>query len=340
MSAQMRKCENQACRLESDGKCVEGYEIKECPHTVTISVDDLPEAVEEIPSLPVHRVINLPLGDALTRVKTVAQLKHRTSRVVAIVGPNDAGKTSLLASVYDLLQEGPIGSLINFAGSSTLIGFEKICHDARSASRRRVPHMERTSAGEDATFFHLDLRSGNDGVVSLLIGDRSGEDYLGVADNLSRADEFYELHRADVITLLVNGEHLASSENRHEAKAIALQVVEALIESGRLRKTCRMAVVLTKQDCVAASPHVKRITDEFAALVESINMAVSNMIEEVEPFVVAASPKDTTNVKRGSGVGALVSYWLRPLPLPASVESISASGSRMIDVFDNRDEKV
>ncbi|MER9949537.1 hypothetical protein [Mesorhizobium sp. M0047] len=302
-----------------------------------ISVEDLEESTESKVVAEPARVMTLALGEPLSRAEASTLQKRRISRAIGIVAPNDAGKTSLLASLYDLLQEGPVAG-VGFAGSSTLIGFEKVCHDARAASRRDVPHMERTSVGAEATFFHLDLRPAGQEIVSLFISDRSGEDYLTATDELARADEFFELRRADIVTLLVNGEHLASSQHRHEVKAITPQIVDALAEAGALRQGSRLAVVLTKQDAVLASPHADRVDREFNGLVDGIAQRHRDYLDAVARFVVAASPADTEQVKRGYGVDELLLFWLRSASPPPSISRASAShGQRMIDLFERRD---
>ncbi|MFN3249389.1 TRAFAC clade GTPase domain-containing protein [Roseibium album] len=304
----------------------------------SISIADIDE-IEEPSTIPnVDRVITLSLGEALNRTNASALQRKRISRMIGIIGPADAGKSSLMASIYDIFQTGPFADL-EFAGSSTLIGFEKVCHDARVASRRDAPHMERTSAGAEATFFHLDLQSIDSNVVSLFISDRSGEDYLAAADDLSRADEFFELRRADVVTLLVNGEHLTLSEHRHEVKAITPQIVDALVEAGSFRRGCRLAAVLTKQDSVLASPRADRVQREFDSIVNAIVERHGSHFSNIERFLIAASPKDSTKVKRGEGVDQLLQFWLRATPFPSSIRPPLSDSTRMIDLLDNYREE-
>ena len=340
MELHSKTCTNEACSLALDGKCVEGYPLDECPHVSPISLDDIqePDDSEDV-KVDEVRVINLSLGEALDGRAASALQRQRLSRTVGIVGPNEAGKTSLVASVYDLLQEGKIGDF-GFAGSSTLIGFEKICHDARVSSRRGKPHTERTSAGADVTFFHLDLCSRAGEIVSLFIGDRSGEDYLAAADDLANAEAFYELRRADVVTVLVNGEHLVSSEQRHEAVAATQQIVEALVEASAFRKGCCLAIVLTKEDIVVASKDSARVDRDFQALLDAIKERHSSHFGRIEQFIVAASPQDSTKVKRGNGVDQLSRFWLEASILPNPIPRSMPQSSRMIDLLGSTDETI
>lgn len=337
MASQPRSCGNEDCRFSVDGKCVEAYPLDECPHMLRISMEDIQEVETPPNAREAIKVMALSLGEPLNRAQASSLQRRCLSQAISIIGPNNAGKTSLVASIYDLLQEGPIAN-VGFAGSSTLIGFEKVCHDARAACRRGVPHTERTSAGADVVFFHLDLRHSDGDVVSLFVSDRSGEDYLASADDLTRADEFFELRRADVVTLLVNGEHLTLSEYRHEAKIATPHIVDALVEARALRRGCRVAVVLTKQDSVLASPHADRAQREFDAIVDGIIKVHGQYLGEIDRFVVAASPMDSTNVKRGAGVDRVLLSWLSAAPPPFSISPIASRSTRMIDLLDSGSE--
>lgn len=333
MAGQSMRCDNAECNFVVDGRCVEGFALDECPHVSALDVDDIEEPEEAEPQREEARVLPLALGEALARQDASNLQRRRRSHAIGIVAPNDAGKTSLIASVYDLLQNGPIDD-VGFAGSSTLIGFEKVCHDARTSSRRELPHTERTSAGADATFFHLDLRPAEGNVVSLFIADRSGEDYLAVADDLTRSTGFFELRRADVLTVLVNGEHLANSTQRHETKAVTPQMVGALVEAGSVRQSCRLALVLTKQDVVLASPNAARVDADFGELVNGIVEDHATDFAEIERFVVAASPRDVANVHRGQGVDRLLRFWLQPSAVPSPAPHGPNESTRLMDLLD------
>jgi hypothetical protein len=334
MATQPLTCSNPDCSLASDGKCVEGFEVEECPHAGRISIDDVPatEEPETQVALP-EPTIALSLGEPLDRDEASTLQRRRVSRSIGLIGPNDSGKTSLVAGVYDLLQEGPVSGA-SFAGSSTLIGFEKVCHLARAVSRRTVPHTERTSRGADATFFHLDVHQSENGLTSLFIGDRSGEDYLAAIDQISQVDQFFEIRRADCITLLVNGEHLADPGLRHEVRAATPQMIDALIEARAIRKGCHLAIVLTKKDSVLASPHAERVQRDFDGIVASINASHAACFGEVKPFVIAASPRDCEQVVRGEGVGDLLLFWLQACPpAPGAREDLRPVFERMIDLL-------
>ena len=332
MGTQQLACKNADCNFASDGKCVEGYEIEECPHAGILSLDDIPEAEDiETPAKQSDSTIALASGETLRREDASDLQRRYISRSVGLIGPADSGKTSLIAGVFDLLQMAPISGAA-FAGSSTLIGFEKVCHLARVVSRRDIPHTERTIRGADATFFHLDLHKEDVGLISLFISDRSGEDYLAVTDQISQANELFEIRRADCITLLVNGAQLAEPKQRHEVKAIAHQIVDALIEARVIREGCRLAIVLTKRDSVVVSEDPTRVLKDFEGLVASIRNDHATYLGGVDSFAVAASPRDCTQIERGEGVAELLSYWLQPnKPIVEMVNCPRPVFERMID---------
>ena len=332
MATQARTCSNAECHLASENKCVEGYEPDECPHVRLVSAERVQESDDAAVGLTsVDDTIGLDRGEALDRGQASRLQLRNISRTIALIGPHDSGKTSMIAGLYDLLQQGPLAG-VSFAGSSTLIGFEQVCHLARAESRRKVPHMERTIRGADATFFHLDLHQQDAGLSSLFIGDRSGEDYLTVSDQLSHADQLFEVRRADCVTILVNGEQLASTALRHETVAAIQQVVDALIEARVIRRGCRLALVLTKKDAVFASAHRDRGLRDFARLVSTIADSHSEYLGRVHSFVVAASPKRCDEVKRGEGVGELLLFWLEATqPARSATDGSRPDFERAID---------
>ena len=255
-------------------------------------------------------MVGLPSADTLTPSEVARLLRAGDTRVLAIIGPSDAGKSSLIASLYDLFQEGPVAG-VEFARSRSLHAFERTCHDARAASRRRVPHINRTPLGE-VRFYHLDLGGGaaGDG-LSLALGDRAGEQYRGAADDPSVAADFSEVRRADSLTLLVDGERLLDSGTRHNVRNELAMIVQALVDEGAVRIGQRLALVLTKVDLVLASPDSGRAGADFESLLAHLDRLFGAVFSSVRAFRIAASPKADT-VPRGTGVSELLAYWLEP----------------------------
>ena len=321
-------CGNSDCRVAENGRCVEGFELDACPHYVRDALDQSEGGVVAQNEQGKGGIESVPLAsaDALTPSQASELLRTREARVIAIFGPLESGKTSLIASLYDLFQAGPVVG-IEFARSRTLHAFERTCHDARSASRRGEPHMYRTNRGE-VRFFHLEVGGGavGDG-LSLIVGDRSGEEYQEAAANTSSALTFLEVVRADSLTVLVDGERLLDTGARHNLRGEIILMLQSLRDGDAMRTGSRMAFVLTKLDAVLGSPYAERAASDFDHLVGHIRTLFGDIFSAIEPFKIAASPKSDASM-RGKGVPDLLSFWLQPAAMPAPCVQPSPSFER------------
>jgi hypothetical protein len=309
-------CANSACRVAETGRCVEGFELKACPHFGREPQGNTAEsAAEERAGRDSRPGIALRAADTLTSTAAEDVLRAGDTRVVPVIGPSDSGKTSLIASVYELFQEGSVEG-VEFSRSHTLHAFEQACHDARAASRRSVPHMNRTPRGE-VRFYHLELSGAVAGDRrSLTLGDRAGEEYREASDDVAIAAGFPEIARADSLTVLVDGERLIDTGARHNLKSEIILTLQALLDGDVLPPQVGLAVVLTKLDAVRVSPDAGRAERDFLGLIDDIRRVFGNVLTEVEQFRVAASPK-TEALKRGTGVPSLLSFWLGAMPRPS-----------------------
>lgn len=304
------RCGNPECKVAIDSKCMEGIaDPSNCPHYGKALI--VVEASDGEAMMAVAPGVRLPHADALSATEAELVLRTKDSNLVALVGPHDAGKTSLIAAVYELFQLGPIGQY-QFGGSVTLHAFEKTAHDARSESRRNAPYTERTKLGE-LTFYHLDLVN-LDGSSRrcALFANRAGEDYMDTQKNQDLAKGYSELPRSDTLTVLVDGEKLLLSAERQLARRDALLTLRALVEAGVTRQWQRLALVLTKVDAVRlaekGAPEALRF---FENLATSMSTEYGSHFVEFKPFQVAASPKSNKAV-RGEGVAALLDFWMKP----------------------------
>ena len=304
VDAGLAVCRNADCRVGESGGCVEGFDVDDCPHYVRVN-DEIESGgvAENEQAAGGVESVRLASADALTLSQASELLRTMEARVIAIIGPLESGKTSLIAGLYDLFQRGPVAG-IRFARSRTLHEFERTCHDARSASRREQPHMYRTHRGE-VRFFHIEVGGGDAGDgLSLIVGDRSGEEYQEAAADASIAPAFLEVTRADSLTVLVDGERLSDVGARHNLRSEILLMLQALRDGNALRVGSRLAFVLTKLDAVIDSDCAERVVRDFDQLLEHIRMLFGDVLSMIEPFRIAASPK-TDSLKRGTGVPEL-----------------------------------
>lgn len=315
-------CSNPDCRVAETGRCVEGLAFSECSHYGRLPdvtdqhLDDETEVLQDVG-------IRLPGAGTMTPTDASRLLRAGMARIIAVIGPSDAGKTSLIASLYDLLQEGPVNGL-NYARSLTLHAFEQTCHDARAASLRGTPHISRTPLGE-VRFYHLELGGGPLGErLALVLGDRAGEDYRNAADDISIVDTFQEVKRADSLTVLIDGQRLLHNGMRHNVRSEICMMLQALVDGGAVASGQRLALVLTKQDMVHQSDLRQRADADFNGILTRIQFLFGHVFSEIRAFPVAASPK-TETVARGTGIAELLSFWLepsRPAEVPAREQSV------------------
>jgi len=331
-SAPVMVCANPVCRVAETGRCVDGLKLADClQYGRKAEVNHGTES-------PGRAGIALPTADTLTPAEASNVLRGGDSRVVAIIGQTDSGKTSLIASLYDLFQDGPVAE-IEFARSQTLHAFEYTCHDARAASRRGAPHIDRTPLGE-VRFYHLDVGGGAAGErLSLVLGDRAGEEYRKLADDPSVATTLNELARADSMTILVDGERLTDSGERHNLHSEIILMLQGLRDGRALRVGLPLAVVLTKLDAVRASPNGERATRDFDALLAELRRLFGDLVSEVRAFQIAASPK-VDNVRRGIGVPELLLFWIGSTVGPVETESPSPNFERAFARLKPLDEAV
>jgi len=94
-------CSNPDCTVEETGKCVEGLELDQCPQYGHPPAPLPPQSEEE----PSEEPLELSDGRLLDAQGASRILRQRDSRVVAVLGARNSGKTSLIASIYALLQD-------------------------------------------------------------------------------------------------------------------------------------------------------------------------------------------------------------------------------------------
>lgn len=309
------QCSNPDCRVAETNKCVEGLSLDECPRYNRDAVSVAPEKIIETDvegeaSDDLEEPISLPSGERLTVPEASAVLRSsRETRVLAIIGPTDSGKTSLIASVYDLFQKGPIGD-IHFARSKTLYAFEQACHHARAVSQRNIPDMDRTPMSRGVGFYHIGIRNGSaSDIIDLMLADRAGESYRSAADDPSVSAKFFEVQRADSVTVLVDGKRIIGLATRHNVRSEIEMILQGLVDGDTVCQGQRIALVLTKLDEVEGSDRKEKAKRDFDAIVQNVSRLFGNVFSEIKSFQVAASPQ-TDILPRGYGVLDLLRFWI------------------------------
>src|SRR5882762_801645 len=243
----MNSCSREGCQVASTAKCLEGFEPPTtCPYLSSTSV---PSA--DMASPDSSAFVELPNGDALSELQACEVTRQGPTSVVLIAGPSGSGKTTILTSLFDAFLEAPFGNFL-FAGSRTLVGFEKRCHDSRAASGRALPHTVVTRV--DATnFLHLRLKSASRsllGAQNLLLSDISGERFRAMRDSTDAAKSMPMLRRADHLCIVIDGKKLTDTSQRHSGRTDARMLLRSIIDAGVLSRKCKIEILFSKWDLV------------------------------------------------------------------------------------------
>lgn len=153
------------------------------------------------------------IGEALSEDEKLNLLMTDTKPYITIlVGFEDYGKTSFVATCYNLLlRDGGIG-YYRFCDSDTLVGLER-----RSFLRRYSkaltdipPTTKRTIRGEAHLLtFHLS-KDNNEKIT--IFSDHSGEDYRNYADKKGEIEKDALIQNADRILFFINVPFLLENE--------------------------------------------------------------------------------------------------------------------------------
>ena len=182
-------CKQSTCKFPIDGKCIEDLAPpKKCPHRSAAELttnENLPEDGQASNQAEIGYV-NTHKGEALTDENCHVLMANLEVKVIVLAGLRNSGKSTLLGSLIQLFQDRTSFAGYNFAGSTSLIGFERICHYSRMNSGRMRPGTGRTVKGIDG-ILHLRIKelASDSKKLDLLFTDLSGEDF----DELSKSTQ-------------------------------------------------------------------------------------------------------------------------------------------------------
>ncbi|HXJ37628.1 MAG TPA: hypothetical protein VNH18_00045 [Bryobacteraceae bacterium] len=262
-------------------------------------------------------VVTLPSGNPLDLAGASTVLRAVHTPVVLLAGAAKAGKTTLLASLYDAFQRGPFGGYLA-AGSQTLVGFEERCFDARRSSRAVKPSTQRTKFQEGHLYYHLKLRPEDLGSQArhLFLLDMSGEWYERATDFTREANTLGAVfRRADHVVHLVNAARLASHKYRVHTQSNVSMLMRRLSQSGLLTSTMRIDVLLTKWDLIllAGGHQLAAETDELAQAL--FPAQYREKVKRLRITPVAARPDHRSSLEPEFGLKGLFRDWIEELPI-------------------------
>lgn len=201
--------------------------------------------------------VDLFAGYEMSAAETEDITLRWPTQLIVLAGAEGSGKTTMLSALYEHFGRGSFAGF-DFAGSRSLLGFEKICHANRVVSGGTRPATERTIPSNEAAYYHLALREtvGERRRRQVLLSALSGELYRWARNSREECETLTFLSRANAIIILVDGDKLASLEQRVNAHADAAGILDAFLDAKMVPSGCHVEFVFSKLDRIRAAGDV------------------------------------------------------------------------------------
>lgn len=286
----MEKCEQATCFVPDTGCALGHTNLSKCPSWRGATQTD--EPAEDLSG-----EVLLPWSGSAFGLADLGFVSGRARPIViGVVGPQNAGKTTLLASWYLLLGRGlaDLGGKV-FAGSYTLSGWEAVAGAMRWSPGQppRFPAHTTSRGGRAPGLLHLTLRNPDDGrPVDFLFTDAPGEWFQKWALNTNSQEGLgarWVSDNADAFLVVADREAL-SGESMGSARSSLQLIAKRLGSEYRGRP---VALVWTKAD-VAVAP------DMEDAVRKAVTRAMPDAVEY--PVSVVADPDADPLLNKGTGL--------------------------------------
>ncbi|HRO18846.1 MULTISPECIES: GTPase domain-containing protein [Alcaligenes] len=210
--------------------------------------------------------------------------------IVGIVGPESAGKTTILGALYLMLGRGALTTGTSFFSNSyTLAGWEAVATSLRwkPGQLPSFPPHTPSGAARAPGMLHLAFRHEDGALRDLLFADAPGEWFqkwaINEQDDSAEGARWIARH-ADVILLIADRQALAGSKMGTARNDFQLLAQRAVAEArGR-----RLVLVWTKGD-----------VDVAPAMEAQIRKAVVSDSSSVPEFTVSVYPRDGVDAAEG-----------------------------------------
>jgi Double-GTPase 2 len=244
------------------------------------------EGVGEIKGKSNADILSLPWhSNALGALDIGWLTSKKQPLIIGIIGQSNAGKTTFLATLYMLLRGGHSIGENTFAGSYTLLGWEKIADFLSFHSHKKVhfpPHTS-SNAARLPGLLHLLLKDRNGQFQDIIFTDAPGqwfETWAIEANSDESKGARWIAESSDAFLLVADTE--AFSESFGEEKEKFLAVVERM---RKIHQNRPCALVYTKSDIGLDEEDKKEVLTQ-----------VKRNIPNVKPFDVAAINLDSEDL--------------------------------------------
>jgi len=297
-------CRVPGCGGPRSGVCINKLSFQECPDVIPVedAVNGAASTSDPEPTAQANRSMTATSEAASLDVRQCDRLlRERGAVLVAIAAGPETGKTTMIATIYELLHRDRLAGY-RFGGSETLRGLEERCFLARIGSNGANPDTPRTPFAAQLSFAHLRVSTVY-GIRDLIFSDRSGEYFDNVVDQPARIGEFIELTRADIVLLLVDLHDLEATP--HVCVSYARRLFMAM-DQGEVLSGKTVCLVGTKADKLKGEDALERANAALSDLAADLSRRSKGKIDVVP--LVTASRRRSENGKIGEGLVELMRY--------------------------------
>lgn len=211
-------------------------------------------------------------------------------KLIVLAGLPSYGKTTLISCIYDkFIQDGEYGGY-EFAGSKTILGFEKRSYLSRLKNGQRAD-TRRTVLNEDNPYLDLSLiNSESNEKQRVMLFDTSGEVFGGfLVDNQSILD-FKSLRRANHFSYIFDISIYNNPRDRHLALDRAKTIFRLLKDQKMFPPNLSIELVFTKWDKITENDNItaykNSLINEVKLLFPSLKICDFNVscISDEKPF--------------------------------------------------------
>ena len=271
--------------------------------------DDNKIEVKPIEKENVDEGYGLSSGEALNERELYELAARKQIHFVYILGSAGSGKTTLETMLYGTFVKR-IDKEILFAGSETLIGFEKRFWNIRAETGRSTIEMERTIKGERRAFLHLNLYDRIKAqYCNLILSDISGETFdecCSNCENLERELKYLDIAKS--IVLFIDGEKLLDRSERQSCVSKIKYFLQTLISSQYYDPAMNVDIVISKNDIIYES--TEQNVKEFINAVEQKFHSYMGKFQLHFFRIESISGVNLKDSQTSTGLTELLKYWM------------------------------